>query len=197
MRVYGMRKGLSISVSSADRRRLEAIVADRNTCQKHAWRARIILLTAAGVGTNGVIAATGKSKTTVWRWQERFAEAGVDGLLVDRTRPPGKAPVADERVAELVRLTHEPPPHEATHWTARAMAKAVGLGVATVQKIWKAHGLAPHRWRAFKLSRDPAFAEKLHDIVGLYVSPPAHAVVLSVTRRARSRRSTGRSRACR
>jgi transposase len=175
-----MRSGITISVSAADRRRLEAIVADRNTSQKHAWRARIILLTSDGVGTTGVMTLTGKSKTTVWRWQERFAEAGVDGLLADRTRPPGKAPVADERVAELVRLTHEPPPHEATHWTARAMAKAVGLGVATVQKIWKAHGLAPHRWRAFKLSRDPAFAEKLHDIVGLYVSPPAHAVVLSV-----------------
>jgi transposase len=175
-----MRKGLSISVSPVDRRRLEAIVADRNTSQKHAWRARIILLTADGVGTNGVMAATGKSKTTVWRWQERFAEAGVDGLLEDKTRPPGKAPVADMRVAALVRLTHEQPPHEATHWTARAMAKAVGLAVATVQKIWKAHGLAPHRWRAFKLSQDPAFAEKLHAIVGLYVSPPAHAVVLSV-----------------
>ena len=175
-----MRSGITISVSAADRRRLEAIVADRNTSQKHAWRARIILLTSDGVGTTGVMTLTGKSKTTVWRWQERFAQAGVDGLLVDRTRPPGKAPVADERVAKLVRLTHEPPPHEATHWTARAMAKAVGLGVATVQKIWKAHGLAPHRWRAFKLSRDPAFAEKLHDIVGLYVSPPAHAVVLSV-----------------
>jgi transposase len=175
-----MRKGLSISVSAADRRRLEAIIADRNTAQKHAWRARIILLTADGVGTNGVMAATGKSKTTVWRWQERFAEAGVDGLLEDKTRPPGKVPVADVRIADLVRLTHEPPPHEATHWTARAMAKAVGLAVATVQKIWKAHGLAPHRWRAFKLSKDPAFAEKLHAIVGLYVSPPAHAVVLSV-----------------
>jgi transposase len=175
-----MRKGLSISVSAADRRRLEAIIADRNTAQKHAWRARIILLTADGVGTNGVMAATGKSKTTVWRWQERFAEAGVDGLLEDKTRPPGKVPVADVRIADLVRLTHQPPPHEATHWTARAMAKAVGLAVATVQKIWKAHGLAPHRWRAFKLSKDPAFAEKLHAIVGLYVSPPAHAVVLSV-----------------
>ena len=80
--------------------------------------------------------------------------------------------------AEVVRLTLEPPPHEATHWTARAMAKAVGLAVATVQKIWKAHGLAPHRWRSFKLSNDPAFAEKLHDVVGLYVAPPAHAVVL-------------------
>lgn len=175
-----MRTGVTISVSAADRRRLEAIVADRNTVQKHAWRVRIVLLTADGVGTNAIMAATGKSKTTVWRWQARFAEAGVDGLLEDKTRPPGKAPIGDGRVVDLVRLTHEPPPHEATHWTARAMAKAVGLGVATVQKIWKAHGLAPHRWRAFKLSRDPAFAEKLHAIVGLYVSPPAHAVVLSV-----------------
>ena len=175
-----MRNGISISVSAADRRRLEAIVAGRNTAQKHVWRARIVLLSADGVGTNAIMAATGKSKTTVWRWQARFAEAGVDGLLEDRTRPPGKAPIADARIAELVRLTHEVPPHEATHWTGRAMAKAVGLGVATVQKIWKAHGLAPHRWRAFKLSTDPAFAEKQHAIVGLYVSPPAHAVVLSV-----------------
>ena len=175
-----MRKGLSISVSAADRRRLEAIITDRNTAQKHAWPARIILLTAEGVGTNGVMAATGKSKTTVWRWQERFAEARVHGLLEDKTRPPGKAPVDDTRIADVVRLTHEPPPHEATHWTVRAMAKAVGLAVATVQKIWKAPGLAPHRWRAFKLSNDPAFVDKLHAIVGLYVSPPAHAVVLSV-----------------
>ena len=175
-----MCQGLSISVSAADRRRLEAIITDRNTAQKHAWRARIILLTAEGVGRNGVMAATGKSKTTVWRWQERFAEAGVHGLLEDKARPPGKAPVNDTRIADVVRLTHEPPPHEATHWTVRAMAKAVGLAVATVQKIWKAHGLAPHRWRAFKLSNDPAFVDKLHAIVGLYVSPPAHAVVLSV-----------------
>jgi transposase len=77
-------------------------------------------------------------------------------------------------------MTLIPPPHEATHWTARAMAMLVGLAVSTVQDIWKAHGLAPHRWRAFKLSNDPAFAEKLHDVVGLYVDPPKHAIVLSV-----------------
>lgn len=175
-----MRSRISISVSAADRRRLEAIVTGRNTPQKHVWRARIVLLTADGLGTNAIMAAAGVSKTTVWRWQARFAEAGVEGLLRDRTRPPGKAPIADARVAALLRLTQAPPPHEATHWTARAMAETVGMGVATVQKIWKAHGLAPHRWCAFKLSTDPAFAEKLHDIVGLYVSPPAHAVVLSV-----------------
>lgn len=175
-----MRKGIFISVSAADRRRLEAIVADRNTAQKHVWRARIILLTADGVGTMGIMTVTGTSKTTVWRWQERFAEAGVDGLLADKTRPPGKPPISEARVGEVLRLTQAPPPHEATHWTARAMAKAAGMGTATVQKIWRSHGLAPHRWRTFKLSNDPAFAEKLHDIVGLYASPPAHAVVLSV-----------------
>ena len=175
-----MRSGVSISVSAADRERLEAIVADRNTPQKHVWRARIVLLTSDGSGTNAVMAGTGKSKTCVWRWQERFMQAGVDGLLRDKTRPPGRPPIADDRVAEVVRLTLAPPPHEATHWTAQAMAGAVGLAVSTVQNIWKAHGLAPHRWRRFKLSNDPAFAEKLHDIVGLYVDPPAHAVVLSV-----------------
>jgi transposase len=116
----------------------------------------------------------------VWRWQERFMAEGVDGLLHDKTRSPGTPPVAPERVENVVRLTLDPPPHEATHWTGRAMAGAAGLAVSTVQKIWKAHGLVPHRWRQFKLSNDPAFAEKLHDIAGLYVCPPNHAVVLSI-----------------
>jgi transposase len=83
-------------------------------------------------------------------------------------------------VAEVLRLTHSDPPHEATHWTARAMAAVCGLAVSTVQEIWKKHGLAPHRWRTFKLSTDPAFVAKLRDVVGLYVDPPAHAIVLSV-----------------
>jgi transposase len=139
-----------------------------------------VLLTAEGSGTNAIMAATGTAKTTVWRWQERFTAEGVDGLLRDKTRPPGKPPVPDERAAKVVAMTLKPPPHEATHWTARAMANAAGLAVSTVQGIWKAHGLAPHRWRSFKLSNDPAFVEKLHAIVGLYVAPPAHAVVLSL-----------------
>jgi len=175
-----MRNGISITLAAADRQRLETLVAGRNTPQKHVWRARIVLLSADGVGTNAIMAATATSKTTVWRWQARFMEAGVDGLLRDKTRPPGKPPVVPDRVVEVVRLTLKAPPHEATHWTAQAMAKAAGLAVSTVQKIWKAHGLAPHRWRDFKLSNDPAFAEKLHDVIGLYVAPPAHAVVLSV-----------------
>ena len=107
-------------------------------------------------------------------------EAGVEGLLRDKTRPPGTSPVTAERTNAVIEMTLKPPPHEATHWTARALAKASGLAVSTVQRIWRAHGLAPHRWRTFKLSKDPAFAEKLHAIVGLYVNPPAHAVILSV-----------------
>lgn len=149
----------------------------------HVWRARIVLLSAYGLGTHATMAATGKSKTTVWRWQERFAEAGIAGLPCDKTRPPGKAPISASKTAEVVRLTQAPPPHEATHWTAWAKAKAAGLGVATVQRIWAAQGLAPHRWRVFKPSNDPDFVEKLYDIVGLYVAPPVHAVVLSVDKK--------------
>ena len=180
MRVCCMRTGISFTVSSRDRQRLQAIVAAPKSPQKHVWRARIVLLSGDGLGTSAIMAGTGKSKTCVWRWQERFMHEGVDGLLRDRTRPPGKAPIPPDHVAEIVRLSLKPPPFEATHWTLRAMAKTAGIAASTVQSIWKAHGLSPHRWRRFKLSNDPAFAEKLTDIVGLYVDPPAHAVVLSV-----------------
>jgi len=175
-----MRNGISFELSSDDRKRLRTIVADPKSAQKHVWRARIVLLSDDGYGTSAIMGETGKSKTCVWRWQERFMTDGVDGLLHDKSRPPGKAPIPSDRVAEIIRLTHEPPPYEATHWTLRAMAKAAGIAASTVQSIWKAHGLAPHRWRHFKLSNDPAFVDKLTDIVGLYVAPPAHAVVLSI-----------------
>ncbi len=175
-----MRTGVSFNVGPEDRRRLEVIVRDPKSAQKHVWRARIILLSADGKGTHAIMSASGKSKVCVWRWQERFMEEGVDGLLRDKTRPPGKPPLSPERIAEIVRLTQTPPSHEATHWTLRAMAKRVGVAASTVHAIWQAHGLTPHRWRQFKLSRDPAFVEKLTDIVGLYVAPPAHAAVLSI-----------------
>ncbi|GGB54857.1 hypothetical protein GCM10011505_39830 [Tistrella bauzanensis] len=175
-----MRSDISFTVSPGDRQRLRAIVADPMSPQKHVWRARIVLLSGEDLGTSAIMAATATSKTCVWRWQERFMHEGVDGLLRDRSRPPGKAPVPPERVAEIIRLTQAPPPHEATHWTLGAMAKVAGIAASTAQGIWKAHGLSPHRWRQFKLSNDPKFADKLTAIVGLYVDPPAHAVVLSV-----------------
>ena len=139
-----------------------------------------MLLTADGLGTVEIMRRTGKSKTCVWRWQERFAAEGVDGLLRDKTRPPRVPPLGQEVIDQVVALTATEPPHEATHWTGAAMAKAVGVSVSSVQRIWRAHGLAPHRVRRFKLTNDPDFVPKLRDIVGLYVDPPAHAVVLSV-----------------
>lgn len=175
-----MRKGISITVTQEDRIQLDAILRDRNSVQKHVWRARIVLLTADGVGTNGIMAATGKDKTAVWRWQERFMHEGVAGLLRDKTRPSRIPPLAAEVVERVVTLTATEPPHEATHWTAVAMARVVGISHASVQRIWQKHGLAPHRVRSFKLSNDPQFADKLRDVVGLYMDPPDHAVVLSV-----------------
>lgn len=175
-----MRKGIVVNVKAADRRRLAATVANRNSPQKHVWRARIVLLTADGLGTAEIMRQTGKSKSVVWRWQERFMQAGVDGLLRDKTRPSRKPPLEQAVIARAIDLTAGPPPGEATHWTAAAMAKATGISVSSVQRIWRAHGLKPHRVRQFKLSNDPAFAAKLKDIVGLYVDPPDHAVVLSI-----------------
>jgi len=175
-----MRKGIVVNVRAADRGRLAAIIADRNSPQKHVWRARIVLLTADGLGTAEIMRQTGKSKSVVWRWQERFMQAGVDGLLRDKTRPSRKPPLARAVIERVIDLTAAAPPGETTHWTAAAMAKTVGISVRSVQRIWSAHGLKPHRVRQFKLSNDPAFAAKLKDVVGLYVDPPDHAVVLSI-----------------
>lgn len=175
-----MRTGISITVSASDRRRLEAVVRDRNATQKHAWRAEIVLLSAEGIGTNEIMRRTGKSKTCVWRWQERFMQEGYDGLLRDKTRPSRVAPLGNEIAERIVALTLEDPPFEATQWTGAMMAKAAGVSVSSVQRIWRAHGLQPHRVRQFKLSNDPKFIDKLRDVVGLYVDPPAHAIVLSV-----------------
>ena len=169
-----------VIVSAVDRERLEAIVADRNQRQKYVARARIVLASADRGPAQRVAQSIGVSRPTVWRWQQRFAEAGVEGLLRDKTRKPGKAPIAADKAAQLVALTCTEPPHQATHWTGRAMARAMGLSLGSVQRIWRTHRLQPHRLRTFKRSRDPAFATKLADIVGLYIDPPAHTVVLSL-----------------
>ena len=175
-----MRTGIEITVRPEDRARLEAIAWDRNAKLKHVARAKAILATADGCGTMEVMRRSGLSKPGVWRWQERFMHQGVDGLLRDKTRPPGKPRLLDEAVRRVLDLTLSEPPGEATHWTGRMMAKVSGVSLRSVQRIWAAHGLEPHRIRTFKLSRDPQLAERLKDVVGLYVDPPAHAVVLSV-----------------
>jgi len=128
-----MREGITVQVSDADRAGLVAIVADRNSPQKHVWRAQIVLLTADGVGTSAIMRRTGKSKVTVWRWQERFMTQGIAGLRRDKTRPSRiprlRTGVHDRTVA----LTLTVPPAEVTHWTAAMMAKALGVSVSSVQ----------------------------------------------------------------
>src|ERR1700751_2985238 len=175
-----MHQRTNIRLSAADRRALEAAVANRNSPQKHVWRAKIVLLAADGRGTAEIMQATSKAKTVIWRWQERFREQGAAGLWRDKTRPSRIPPLSPEVVERVVAMTLAGPPPGASHWTGSAMAKAAGISVSTVQRIWHAHGLRPHLVRQFKLSRDPQFAAKLKDIVGLYVDPPDHAVVLSV-----------------
>jgi transposase len=180
MRVWGMHERTQFKLTTADRAELEAVVANRNSPQKHVWRAKIVLLTAEGHGTSEIKRRTGKAKTVIWRWQERFGAEGLAGLWRDKTRPSRIPPLGADVAERVVGLTLAGPPPAATHWTGAAMAEAVGISVSSVQRVWRAHGLQPHRVRQFKLSNDPQFVAKLRDIVGLYVCPPDHAIVLAI-----------------
>lgn len=171
---------VSLIISAEDRARLSAIIGDRNLPQKHVRRAQIILHSGERLPVLDVARRSGMSRPAVWRWQQRYAEEGVDGLLRDKTRKPGRAPLSLETVAKVLALPCSEARSNATHWTGRAVAKAVGVSLRAVQRIWEIHRLQPHRLRTFKISRDPAFAEKVEDVVGLYMAPPCHAVVLSI-----------------
>ena len=175
-----MAQTVSPVLNSADRERLTAVVEDRNRPQKHVQRARVILLSAERLTVLEVATRSGVSRPSVWRWQRRFAEEGVPGLLRDQTRKPGRTPLPPAAIAKILALPCGKTPKAATHWTGRMVAKAVGVSLSAVQRIWQAHRLQPHRIRTFKKSNDPAFAAKVEDIVGLYMNPPAHAVVVSI-----------------
>ena len=135
---------------------------------------------AAGAGVTAIVRATGKTKKTAYRWRARYIERGVRGLERDASRPGRKKPLSAALIERVVDMTlHERPP-AATQWSARVMAKAVGLSHTSVQRIWAAHGLKPHLVKRFKLSNDKHFVDKVVDVVGLYLTPPDKAVVLSV-----------------
>ena len=167
-----------ITITVEDRVWLERLVADGNTPAKVVWRAQIVLATADGESVKAIARTTGKSKPCVWRWQRRFADDGIDGLLRDKTRPPGRKPLAPE--AKVPAKTAREMPPDATHWSVRTMAKAMGISHTSVQRIWREAGLKPHLTARFKVSSDPQFEEKVTDIVGLYMSPPDKALVLCV-----------------
>jgi transposase len=128
-----MAQQVCVVLSGVEREQLAAIAADSNRPQKHVERARIVLASAERHSAQRIAQSIGVSRATVWRWQQRFAETGVDGLLRDKTRKPGKPPIAAEIVAQVAALTCTEPPHEATHWTGRGMAKAIGISLGSVQ----------------------------------------------------------------
>jgi len=175
-----MAQTVNVIVCPEDRERLLAIIGDRNRPFKQIQRAKIVLFSAERLPVLEVARRAGASRPAVWRWQRRYGEQGVDGLLRDKTRKPGRAPLSAKVVAKVLELTCSEPPGEVTHWTGRAMAKAAGISLRAVQRLWKAHRLQPHRIRTFKRSNDPNFAAKVEDVVGLYMDPPAHAVVVSI-----------------
>ena len=174
------RKDICIYVSPSSRARLEALIAARNTPSKVVWRARIVLATADGHGTNEIMRRTGKAKPCVWRWQQRYVEEGVEGLERDKTRRSRKAPLPDAVKLAVVTKTATQTPANATHWSRSSMAAAVGISPSSVGRIWAEAGLKPHLTRTFKVSNDPQFEEKVTDIVGLYLNPPDRALVLCV-----------------
>jgi transposase len=175
-----MKKQAAFVLRAKDRTELEGILKDGNVPQKIVKRAKIVLMTADSAGVMAIMRAVGVSKTTVWRWQDYFVEAGVAGLVKGRTKPPGKKPIADAIKLKIVEKTVKERPANATHWSVRMMAKEMGISHTSVQRIWNAHGLKPHLVRTFKASNDPDFVEKVEDIVGLYLDPPEKALVLAV-----------------
>src|SRR5215813_7956033 len=174
------RDDICIYVSPLNRARLGAIIADRNSKTKTVWRARIVLATADGHGTNAIMRLTGTSKPCVWRWQERYIAEGVEGLLRDKTRPPGKKPLSAAVKRKVLSKTASELPPNATHWSRSSMAAAMRISPSSVGRIWAEAGLKPHLVRRFKVSNDPQFEEKVTDVVGLYMNPPDRALVLCV-----------------
>ena len=171
---------IRIALDGKARFELNRLLDDGNTPQKIVKRARIVVMNAAGCGVSAIMREAGVSKTTVWRWQEYFIEAGVEGLVKGRSKPPGKKPLSRAIKLAVVEKTVKERPANATHWSARTMAEEMGISHTSVQRIWAEHGLKPHLVRSFKVSNDPDFANKVEDIVGLYLNPPEKALVLSV-----------------
>lgn len=169
-----------LRVTPIHRRRLEAWISSPTTQQRIVVRSRIVLGAAKGLANNAIAKNLCITRTTVLLWRDRFSRGGPEALLRDLPRGRGKPPLSEKKIEAVVNVTLQTKPKGATHWSVRTMAKVQRISPAAVQRIWAAHGLKPHLVRTFKLSRDPKFAEKVHDVVGLYVNPPEHGVVLCV-----------------
>jgi transposase len=168
------------ALSGEQRALLERWAGAQKTPQSVALRARIVLAAAAGESNSQIARTLGVSRPTVILWRARFAEGGAQALTETKPGRGRKPTISAAKIKAIVQATTQTTPPGATHWSCRSMAKAQGVSAATVQRIWDAHGLKPHRVKTFKLSNDPRFSEKLTDVVGLYLNPPEKAIVLCV-----------------
>ncbi len=169
----------SLQITPGDRGILEHLVRSGKTEQRIALRARIVLGAAAGTSNHALAKELQTSRPTIIDWRRRFAEGGIAALYEDRPRGRSFEPLARAKEAEIIAKTQGPPP-QATQWSCSSMAKVCGVSSASVQRVWHANGLKPHLIKTFKLSNDPDFIEKLEDVVGLYMNPPEHALVLCI-----------------
>jgi len=174
-RSQSVRVAPAIELNAQEQAELTRLSRAKTTSVRLAERARIVLLAAQGLQNREIAEQLGIDRMTAGRWRQRYLESGLEGI--ERDLPRGAPPVKVD-AARLVELTTQTTPEAATHWSTRKMAAVLGVAPSTVMRHWQAHGLKPHLVRGFKISRDPQFVEKLEDIVGLYMSPPEHAIVL-------------------
>jgi transposase len=173
-----MRIAAPVELSPEQRTALEGMARQRSLPLRVVERARIVLLAADGLENKQIAQRLHSTQEKAARWRKRFLAGGITALQKDAPRPGKPRTISDQEVKKVVEMTLHRKPANATHWSTRTMARAASISEASVRRIWRAHGLKPHRVRTFKLSRDPEFTEKLEDIVGLYLSPPEHAMVL-------------------
>lgn len=173
------RPRLSVNISDDEKKQLKSLVSSRSLPHGIVRRARIILMSSQGISNKQIAERVGLSQPSVAKWRKRFLDGGLQGLH-DELRSGKPRSISDEKIAALVKKTLKTKPKGSTHWSIRSMAKETNISRSTVQRVWKAFGLQPHRQRHFKLSTDPFFIEKVRDIVGLYLNPPENAMVLCV-----------------
>jgi len=174
-----VRVAVEIILSDDEVRELSRISKSRSVSVRLAERSRIVLLAAKGMTNEEIGDELGITRQKAGRWRDRYAESGLEGISRDAPRPGRKPKISAHKVARVIRLTTRTTPEGATHWSQRLMAEKVGISMSSVGRIWKSHGLKPHRVSTFKLSNDKQFSEKLEAIVGLYLSPPENAIVFS------------------
>ena len=174
-----MRVATAVELSIEQRQKLETIGRSKNRSVRLVERCKIVLLAADGLQDKEIAKRLGITRQKASRWRLRYLDLGVEGLEKDAPRPGRKKRISQRKIKEIIRKTTQEKPKDATHWSTRSMAREAKVSEKSVRRIWKAHGLKPHLVRTFKVSNDKRFAEKVEDIIGLYLSPPENAIVLS------------------